>query len=180
MKKFFVACLMMVSSTAFGFENTFLDESAIPDVITSVHMEVFDMAQTDLGCSSSVCFRMEVYLNDVLVARWATSPGDPTNDQPGFNGVNTPKYTNRSLNKSRLMGPGYISGKGDAMPYAMFILGSQGQNTGFAVHAGVVTGEKESHGCVRLEYANAQMLNAWTKEGKKNGGPLTITTNHTN
>lgn len=177
MRALFIAVLLM-SSTAFGFEKTFLDEDAIPSDITDVHMEVFDMARTDLGCSYDICYRMEVYINDVLVARWATSPGDPNNDE-GFNGVNTPKYTNRSLNKDRLMGAGYVSGRGDAMPYAMFILGSKGQNTGFAVHAGVVTGLKESHGCIRLEYANAQMLNAWVKAGKKNGGSLTISTSHT-
>lgn len=178
MKMFFATLMLLVSSSAFGFEQTFFDEAAIPADITDVHMEVYDMARTDLGCGSAVCFRMEVYLNDVLVARWATSPGNP-NNTAGFKGVNTPKYTNRSLNKSRLMGPGYVSGRGDAMPYAMFILGSQGQDTGFAVHAGVVTGEKESHGCIRLQYANAQMLNAWVKEGKKNGGSLTISTSHT-
>ncbi|MCC6138258.1 MAG: L,D-transpeptidase [Bdellovibrionaceae bacterium] len=180
MKKFFVTCLIALSSSvAFGFESTFLDESALPTTINSVHMEVFDMARTELGCTYEICFRMEVYVNDVLVARWATSPGDPYNDQPGFNGVNTPKYNNRSLNRSRIMGPGYISGKGDSMPYSMFILGSQGQNTGFAVHAGVVTGLKESHGCVRLEYANAQKLNSWVKQAIKNKGPTTISTQHT-
>jgi lipoprotein-anchoring transpeptidase ErfK/SrfK len=108
-----------------------------------------------------------------------TSPGDPYNDQPNFNGVNTPKWTNRSLNRSRIKGSGYVSGRGDSMPYAMFVLGSEGQNTGFAVHAGEVTGEKESHGCVRLEYSNAQTLNSWVLEAIANGGPTTITTNHT-
>lgn len=180
MKKLIIACLIVLSSSAaFGFENTFFNEAAIPETITSVHMEVFDMARTELGCSYSVCYRMEVYVNDMLVARWATSPGDPNNDQPGFNGVNTPKYNNRSLNRKRIMGPNYVSGRGDSMPYAMFILGSQGQNTGFAVHAGVVTGLKESHGCIRLEYANAQMLNAWVKEAIKNKGPTTISSQHT-
>lgn len=177
MRALFIAVLLL-SSTAFGFEKTFLDEAAIPADINSVHMEVYDMARTDLGCSFDICYRMEVFINNVLVARWATSPGDPNNDVD-FNGVNTPKYDNRSLNKDRLMGSGYVSGRGDPMPYAMFILGSKGQNTGFAIHAGNVTGLKESHGCIRLEYANAQMLNAWVKEGKKNGGALTITTHHT-
>lgn len=170
--------LLSVSVVSSAFEGTFFEESSIPNNITSVHMEVYDMARTDLGCTYDVCYRMEIYLNDQLVARWATSPGDPNNDV-GFNGVNTPRYNNRSLNRSRIMGSGYVSGRGDSMPYAMFILGSKGQNTGFAVHAGVVTGEKESHGCVRLQYEYAQVLNSWVREAIKNGGPTTISTSHT-
>lgn len=170
--------LSLASTVSLAFEGTFFDTSSVPQQVNSVHMEVFDMSQTGLGCSYPTCFRMEVYLNDVLVARWATSPGDPNNNA-GFKGVNTPKYTDRNLNRGRIMGAGYVSGRGDAMPYAMFILGSQGQNTGFAVHAGHVTGEKESHGCIRLEYENAKILNSWVRAAIKNGGPTTISTSHT-
>lgn len=178
MKVFLMCVLLLSSSLSFGFEGTFFDENLVPNTIESVHMEVFDMARSEIGCSYNTCFRMDIYLNGVFVARWGTSPGDPNNNV-GFNGVNTPRYNARSLNRNRIMGPGYVSGRGDSMPYSMFILGSQGQNTGFAVHAGVVTGEKESHGCVRLEYANAQRLNAWVKKAIQNSGPTTITTFHT-
>jgi L,D-transpeptidase catalytic domain len=179
MKSVLFLSLIILSQSVFAqFEGAFFEPSAVPSTIESVHMEVYDMARTDLGCSYSVCYRMEIYLNNQLVARWGTSPGDPNNDA-GFNGVNTPKMTDRSLNRSRIMGSGYVSGRGDAMPYAMFILGSKGQNTGFAVHAGEVTGQKESHGCVRLEYKNAKTLNAWVRQAIANGGPTTITTHHT-
>ncbi len=186
MKSSILFSLLLLSSSAFAqFEGAFYLPENVPNNIQSVHMEVFDMARTGLGCSYDVCFRMEVYLNGNLVARWGTSPGDPYNDQYNskgqliFDGVNTPLMTDRRLNRERIMGPDYVSGRGDAMPYAMFILGSKGQNTGFAVHAGVVTGEKESHGCVRLEYNNAKTLNSWVREALANGGPLTITTRHT-
>lgn len=179
MKSFFISVIILLNTTlAFGFENTFFNSDSVPDVVTSVHVEVYDMAKSNIGCSFDVCYRMEVYLNNQLVARWATSPGDPNNDVD-FNGVNTPKYTERSLNRARIMGSGYVSSRGDAMPYAMFILGSKGQNTGFAIHSGVVTGQKESHGCIRLEYANAQILNKWVRSAIKNNGPTTITTHDT-
>ena len=179
MKSFLILSLVILSQSAFAqFEGAFFLPEEVPSDIGSVHMEVFDMARTELGCSFEVCYRMDIYLNGNLVARWGTSPGDPNNNAD-FNGVNTPKMTNRSLNLSRIMGSGYVSGRGDSMPYAMFILGSKGQSTGFAVHAGNVTGNKESHGCIRLEYANAKTLNAWVRQAKANGGPLTITTHHT-
>ncbi len=178
MKNLLISLFLFSSSLAYGFEGTFFDPNLVPSTIESVHMEVFDMARTELGCSFEVCFRMDIYINGVFVARWGTSPGDPNNDVD-FNGVNTPRYNNRSLNRDRIMGPGYESWRGDSMPYAMFILGPEGQNTGFAVHAGHVTGEKESHGCIRLQYANAQMLNGWVKKAIANGGPTTITTYHT-
>ncbi len=179
MKSTVLLTLLILSQSAFAqFEGAFFDASLVPNNIESVHLELFDMARTGLGCSYDVCFRMEIYLNGNLVARWGTSPGNPNNDVD-FNGVNTPKMTNRSLNRSRIMGSGYVSHRGDPMPYAMFILGSKGQGTGFAVHAGNTTGNKESHGCIRLEYDNAKIVNAWVREAISNGGSTTITTKHT-
>lgn len=174
----FLGTLLIGASSALGFEKTFFNEADVPADISSVEIYLYDMARTELGCSDNQCYRIDVVLNGVQVARWAASPGNPNNTD-GFQGVNTPAYNGRSLDMKRIMGSGYVSSRGDAMPYAMFILGSSGQATGFALHAGHVTGRKESHGCIRLEYANAQQLNAWIKEVKANKGSAKIWAEHT-
>lgn len=174
----FIIAFTLSASQVFAFEQTFFEEGNVPSSIESVEVYLYDMARTELGCSDTQCFRIDVLLNGVQVARWAASPGNPNNTD-GFQGVNTPAYNGRSFDKSRIMSADYVSSRGDAMPYAMFILGSNGQATGFAVHAGHVTGRKESHGCIRIEYANAQLLNSWMKKVKANKGTAQIWSEHT-
>lgn len=116
---------------------------------------------------------MDVYLKGALEASWVTSPGNPNNNA-GFKGSNTPEYTNANFTSTKK--GGYISSRGDPMPYAMHING-----TGYAVHGSslAVDGAKRSHGCLRIKTPNAKILKGWVKEAKRTGGLTTITVRDT-
>ncbi len=135
------------------------------DVEVSVH--------NPCASSNTQCFQMDVYLNGALTESWVTSPGNPNNNA-GFKGSNTPEYTAAKF--TRINGRGYISGRGDPMPYALHINGS-----GYAVHGSslAVNGAKASHGCLRLKTPNAKKLNEWVREAKKSGGLMQITVRDT-
>jgi hypothetical protein len=152
---------LFLSVNAFGFYGTFTKE-VNPEAILHVEMFLYNLAKFE-DCGDTQCYRMDVYLNGELAARWAASPG--TTGQRDFPGEYTPQWARATLNKSRIMGHGYVSRRGDAMPYAMFINYGNG---GFAVHAGEVTGRRESHGCVRLQYDKAKLLNSWVRMAMKN------------
>lgn len=97
---------------------------------------------------------MQVYVNGVLQAEFATSTGKAGFATPNFDtNPNGRVYTIYSSSKY----PGYNN-----MPFAVFIQG------GFAIHG--APGEEErdlgqvaSHGCIRLKVENAQMVNTLVK-----------------
>ncbi|MCC6138260.1 MAG: L,D-transpeptidase [Bdellovibrionaceae bacterium] len=122
---------------------------------------------------SKQCFQMDVYLDGSLTETWVTSPGNPNNNS-GFKGSNTPEYTAANFTSTKKAG--YVSSRGDSMPYAMHING-----TGYAVHGSslAVDGKKRSHGCLRIKTPNAKKLNAWVREAKSTGGLTTVTVRDT-
>lgn len=174
--------LISLSAHSVGeFEGTFYSEASVPATITNVEFHLFDMAKSADGCSSKGrCYRMDVLLNGVHVARVAVSPGNPHQKKA----INTPTMDGLSLDPGRLMGKGYKNNPalgGDPMPYAMFTKPYKNQkgtnkprSSGVAIHAGHVTGDKASHGCIRVESFFAPIFSKWVKEAFANGGEARV------
>lgn len=175
--------LCLFAANAFGFAGEFQNEDLIPSVITDVKIKIFNYANTPGGqedCGDTQCYRADIFLNDLHVARWAVSPGRP---HPGtdFKGNFSPIYNGRSLHPSHLYGRGYLSGKRrDSMPYAMFLRLTNGGKSPIALHCGHVTGRRESHGCIRMvcdgQQSDAYVLSSWVKEAFRNGGRARVWT----
>ena len=108
--------------------------------------------------------RMQVYLNGVLQGEFATSTGKAGFETPNFDtNPNGRVYQIYSSSKY----PGY-----DNMPYAVFIQG------GFAIHGAPGDEERNlghmaSHGCVRLQVANAQFVNKLVSQSIADSGGST-------
>lgn len=169
------------SSAAASFVSVWDQPELIPSAIHSVQVDIFDLKKEGGPCTDKECFRADVYLNDIHVARWAVSPGRP-HYGTDFVGVYTPLYEARSFHPSHLH-ERYFNRFGDAMPWAAFIKTSGGAKSGIATHCGYVTGRRESHGCIRMVCNNqrqdARTLNRWIREAFSNGGSAKIWTRHT-
>lgn len=185
--KFFVTKLVITFTIALwsqgalaSFASVWELPDAVPNVITSVQIDVFDLKRDGGPCTDSQCFRADVYLNDIHVARWAVSPGKP-HFGTDFVGSYTPTYEGRSFHASHLH-QHYKNRFGDSMPWAAFIKNSSGGKSGYATHCGRVTGRRESHGCIRMvcnaQRNDARAVNQWIKEAFKNGGTARIWTRH--
>jgi lipoprotein-anchoring transpeptidase ErfK/SrfK len=164
-----VLCFANSASAAVG---TF-DPVSVPETITSMDITVFNLSAED-GCTDSKgeCFRIAIVLNGEQVAQWMASPGTPNHSDYG--GVYTPNWEQKSFNTSRIYNS-YTNSHGDSMPYAMFV-----GSTGIAVHAsGKVTGNRLSHGCIRVSLEHAKTINQWMREAVKNGDTPTLTTRGT-
>lgn len=178
--KLTAAELAEVDAASPGYEGIYFNNNAIPQYIQDVKFLVYDLNQTSEGCSSGgTCFRMEVLLNGVSVARIVTSPG-----KPGDGGIYTPLFEGISINPKRLMGAGYRNSKGDRMPYAMFTMQYKSSgDSGVAIHEGygtAVNGNFASHGCMRVKRVFAPLFSKWVKEAFSNAGNARIWTDHTN
>ncbi|MCO5113479.1 MAG: L,D-transpeptidase [Bdellovibrionaceae bacterium] len=180
---------MIATVAFFAVQNSWANVSTvwdrpdlIPAVIKTVQVDVFDLKrETPSLCKDSECFRADIYLNDIHIARWRVSPGRPHYGTE-FVGGYTPAFEARSYHPSHLH-QHYKNRFGDSMPWAAFIKNSSGGKSGYATHCGHVTGRRESHGCIRMVCTggrnDAKTLNLWIREAFKNGGSAKIWTRHT-
>jgi len=182
MKSLFLILTMSLSTTqAFGFAGTFFAPSLVPDEIVDVKYDVYNYAQTRTAdqpeCGSSECYRMDVYLNDIHVATFVTSPGKPASD----GGIYTPIYNGTPVHTmTHAEYYGYTTGY--YMPYAMFFesLSNPGKISNIAIHSGwKADGERRSHGCLRTLLPDARNMFKWNLEAKRNGGNGYLWTRHT-
>lgn len=181
MKIIFLSYLLLSSLSAFAFYGEFQDNSRIPDVITSVEIQVYNAAKDPVyrqACNDNQCYRMDVILNGRHVATWATSPGK-RHEGTNFVGNYSPVYNGRSLHPTYMF-KRYTNKYGDPMPYAMFMRLTNGGVSPIAFHCGNVTGKRESHGCFRMvcdsEQNDAATMQSWVKEAFANGGTVRVWT----
>lgn len=167
--------LLIAAATLFSthahaaYVGTF-DPVSIPENITSMDITVFNLSAAE-GCTDKKgeCFRIDIVLNGEHVARWVASPGTPHHSD--YAGVYTPNWEGKAFNVNRIY-TSYTNSHGDPMPYAMFV-----GATGIAVHAsGTVTGNRLSHGCIRVSLEHAKIINKWMRQAVKNGDVPTLTT----
>ena len=184
MKPFFISSILtLTSSLCFGFAGTFEAPSLIPPQITDVKFDVYNYAvvrgPNEPDCGSKECYRVDVFLNDIHVATWPTSPGKPHYNDVNHRGSFTPLYEGRPIHT--VLGANYVSYRRRyPMPYAMFISSTNGNITDVAFHTGyTVNGERLSHGCLRLLRPDAQNANSWVSEARRNGGNGYIWSRHT-
>lgn len=196
----FVAVLLF-SVASFGFAGEWENTEMISAIesgelsVQHVKIQVYNMAKYADGrkaCGSDQCFRADIIVNEVQIATWAVSPGKlhPGTD---FLGIYTPKYNGHTIWNGAFRSGGYISSNGDPMPWATYMkYKSKNQRTGVAFHCGRVTGERESHGCIRMvcngkrdingksvRRVDAQVLQSWVKQAFKNGGTALVWTEDT-
>ena len=178
MKILILAWLMLAGLSAQAFQGTWQNNSVLNRQVTDVKLYLFDAAKTG-QCSDSQCFRLDVYVNGQHFARWPASPGKK-HWGTKFVGVYTPEFgsAGRPLHSGEIY-YSYTNKHGDSMPFAMFLRTAKGNKSGIALHAGHVTGRRESHGCIRLLYDDAKTLNSLVREAFKNGGRPHIWTKHT-
>lgn len=185
MKSFFLSLALSLMTlqahahkTAATFEGTFEDRDLISRPAKDIKIHVFDLAKRG-GCSGKVCFRMDVYVNGQHFARWPASPGKK-HWGTEFVGVYTPEFgkAGRPIHPDHIH-TSYTNRFGDSMPYAMFLRTGKGNKSGIAIHAGHVTGDRESHGCIRIPLDSARYLNGLVKEALRNGGTAHVWTEHT-
>lgn len=181
----FTISLSALSSSSFGFVGVFEAPSLVPSDLNDIEDVKFDVynyavtrGQNDKDCGSTECYRMDVYINDVHVATWPTSPGKR---HPGTKHVGsfTPIYNGRGIHM--VLGSDYVSyTRKYPMPYAMFINSEDGKITDYALHSGYeVNGERLSRGCLRLRIKDAERANLWVRMARSNGGNGYIWTRHT-
>jgi L,D-transpeptidase catalytic domain len=101
---------------------------------------------------------VSIYIDGVLESTWKTSTGRDGYETPNFdrhpNGRIYEAYMSRSYPSADINGLGN-------MPYAIFIEG------GFAIHGTDSLwrlGTAASHGCIRLEPANAKVVNTLVRQ----------------
>jgi len=164
------------------------------DSITSVYYEVYDINALDPVKCPSHCFRVKVFVNDRLIAVVPTSPGSGRHNWGG----RTPEFRNTSLattksTKGRRRGykgyrlhtfdyhssvrkrsNGLVTGGDNLRHFSVFKTNS-GRDVGIGFHGdkgGVykVTGEPESHGCLRLTDDNAFVVNSLARAVIDNTG----------
>lgn len=167
-----IAAMLFSATAQADFVGTFDPSYEITDV-QSMDLTVFNLSAAE-GCTDSKgeCFRIAVVINGEQVAQWATSPGTPNHSD--YAGVYTPNWEMKAFNTDRIY-TSYTNKHGDSMPYAMFV-----GATGIAVHAsGVVTGNRLSHGCLRVTLAHAKLINKWMRKAVANGDVPTLTTRGT-
>jgi hypothetical protein len=155
--------LKALLATMFSFGVLFsLNASA---GVTNVNVHVHNPCRS----AGKQCFQLDIYLDGNLAKTCVTSPGDPNAGTKSFRGTNTPEFNPGRF--TSINGAGYVSHRGDPMPYAMHIDG-----TGFAVHGSAlrVDGTKASHGCMRLKTPCAKELNHWMRESRDAGGSRQI------
>jgi len=192
---------MLISTTAFGFAGEWENSDVISKIsrgdiqVRDVKIEIYNMAKYADGraaCGSSQCFRADISVNGEQIARWAVSPGKR---HPGtdFVGIYTPQYSGHTIWNGSFRGAGYISSNNDPMPWATYMkYKSRNARTGVAFHCGRVTGERESHGCIRMvcngsreingrsgRRVDAQLLQSWIKLAFRNGGTALVWTEDT-
>jgi len=146
------------------------DPSGDVGEVKTMDITVFNLSAEE-GCTDSKgeCFRIDIVINGEHVARWVASPGTPKHSD--YAGGYTPNWEQKAFNGGRIYNA-YKNSHGDSMPYAMFV-----GSTGIAVHAsGTVTGNRLSHGCIRVSLAHAQQINKWMRQAFKNGDTPTLTT----
>lgn len=186
MKLFFILLSFVAFQTkAFGFAGTFYSPEKVPATITDVKFDAYNYAQVsgpnDEDCGDTECYRIDVYLNDIHVATFPTSPGKP---HPGTQHVGgfTPSYDGVPVHT--LTGRDYVSYRRRYyMPYAMFFesLSRPGQISNIAIHSGhAVTGRRLSRGCLRTLMNDAALMFEWTREARRNGGNGYLWTRHMN
>jgi hypothetical protein len=162
--------------------------------VDSVYYEVYDINALDPVKCPTHCFRVKVFVNDSLIAVIPTSPGSGA-----FNwGGRTPEFRNTSLARTssksgprrgykgyrlhtveyhssrRDRGNGLITGNDNLRYFTVFKTNS-GRDVGIGFHGdkgGVykVTGEPESHGCMRLTDNNAYIVNMLARAVVDNTG----------
>jgi len=179
----FLIASTLLSTQAFGAFGEVTHSSLVPPMnqIKKVEVFLYDLVKEGYGreCDDTQCYRLDVEINDVLVATWIASPGKP---HPGtdFKGNYTPQYLSGvPFSKQKRRGANYVSSRGDHMPWAAFWTRNDGGHPVIATHAGVVTGRRESHGCVRLHYDRAESVYKWVGAAMKNGGTTRAYTKHT-
>jgi len=193
--------VVLFSASAFGFAGEWEDSETISAIargsvqVRDVKIQVYNMAKYTDGrraCGSSQCFRADISVNGQQVATWAVSPGKK---HPGtdFVGVYTPKYSGHTIWNGSFRSASYKSSRGDAMPWATYMkYKTKNRRTGIAFHCGNVTGERESHGCIRMvcngrrsingkrkRRVDAQLLQSWIKKAFANGGTALVWTEDT-
>ena len=176
--------LLFFSSSAYAYKGTFYAPSLVPNKITHVEFYAYNYARTGQpygSCGDTECYRIDVYLNNIHVATFPTSPGKPHPGTkhvggytPNFNG--TPVHTLTSSN--------YVSYRRRYyMPYAMFFesLSRPGKISDYAIHSGhAVTGKRISRGCFRTYMNDAALMFNWTFEARRNGGNGYVYAEHMN
>jgi len=184
MKLFLLSsALLLMTATGYGFEGTFEAPSLVPQNIQQVKFSVYNYAVTrgskDPDCGSKECYRVAVFLNDIHVGTWPTSPGKPNPNNKKHVGSYTPLYDGRPIHT--VLGRDYVSWRRRyPMPYAMFISSLDGEITDYAFHTGYdVNGERLSKGCLRLFPDHARDANRWVREARKNGGNGYVWSKHT-
>ena len=170
-----------------------IDYGAVRDL----HFEVFDINAVEPSKCAPYCFRVNVYVNGELFAVVPTSPGSTRHSWGG----RTPIFTNAGLARGgykgyRLHGKNYLSGKkpgrsrSNLRYFMVFKLTSgkyAGQDRGIGFHGDKngkfkVTGQPESHACMRVTDSNAYIMNRLARAVIDNTGSaksITLTTNHT-
>jgi hypothetical protein len=195
MKKIFLLLTIAINAPWVMAQSTHGDDIAnksVPEQINEVHVQVYNAGLTEEKCANSwtrVCFRSDIYLNDILVARCAANVGRPSNSLAGdsiyyekirYFSLQTPLLTNRSFHPEGIRGEKYSGQRQGPMPYSMFISASNGQMTGISVyakpHLGRVKGVRSTTGGIRLNLQCAKNLNGWIRQAFKNNGTATITT----
>lgn len=169
---------LFYSQAVFAAFGEFTNEDLIPpdSQIYSVETVLIDIAKRGYRneCNDSQCFRLNIYINGDHVAQWMVSPGRPHSGS-SFRGNYTPAYSNGTPYSTwRIYRSGYVSSRGDSMPWAAFWERNDGGHTVIATHCGHVTGRRESHGCVRMVCSgarnDAKRLNLWVRAAQANGG----------
>ena len=176
---------ILFTSKAFSFVGTFYAPALVPDKIVDVKFDAYNYSLThgEKGddCGDMECYRIDVYLNDIHVATFPTSPGKPHPGKKHVGGF-TPIYKN-GVPVHTITSHDYVSYKYRYyMPYAMFFESQthSGRISNIAIHSGhAVNGKRLSKGCLRTLMDDAALMFKWTREARKNGGNGYLWTRHT-
>lgn len=165
------------TSVGTSFSGTFYAPTLVPDQIEDVKFDAYNYAKTrgpnEPDCGDPECYRIDVYLNDIHVATFATSPGKP---HPGTQHVGgfTPNYDGVPIHSRGITHREYVSfTRRYYMPYAMFFerLSDPSRLSNVAIHSGhPVTGWRLSRGCLRTYMQDAEMMFNWVRAARRNGG----------
>lgn len=180
-KLILLASLLLASATAFGWAGEWQNDDRIKaikagkEAVFDVKLEVYNMADEPAGrkaCGDKQCYRVDVFVNEIQIATWATSPGRPQSD----GGIYSPIYNGHNILTH--YGRNYVSyRKKYNMRYAMYIerKSQPGKISNVAFHGKYkVTGKRESHGCFRMRDSEVSVVNSFVRKAFKNGGSARV------
>jgi len=207
----FTLVLVSIGAEAAPAWHSWADVIPFPEdinlsAVTSVYYEVYDINALDPVKCPTHCFRVSVYVNNSLIAVLPTSPGSDRHnwggrtpefrntslatkessrgDRGGYKGYRLHKREYHSYVKQR---PNGITTGGDNLRYFTVFKTNSGRDVGIGFHgdkdgAYPVTGEPESHGCMRVTDNNAFVINSLARAVVDNTGTaenVRITAYHT-